>query len=181
MLFNKAFPTEKNVKLTIVPHSPFFSPDEEDAWNSLFTNNLGNRVRILPKLTKEALIDVMAQADCGIFPTRAEGWGMPILEMMAMGKNVIVNNYSGITEYCNTSNSILVDPIGMEPAIDNKWFNGFGSWSKIDENSFILAMRDCYEKWKKGQLKDNQEGIKTAQKFNWKNSAHKLLNSLAKG
>eukprot|EP01105_Mastigella_eilhardi_P022825 TRINITY_DN5681_c0_g1_i4.p2 TRINITY_DN5681_c0_g1~~TRINITY_DN5681_c0_g1_i4.p2 ORF type:complete len:136 (-),score=31.59 TRINITY_DN5681_c0_g1_i4:63-470(-) len=36
-------------------------------------------------------------ADAFVLPTRGEGWGLPIMEAMAMGLPVIATNYSGCT------------------------------------------------------------------------------------
>ena len=75
----------------------------------------------------------MSKADCGIFPSRAEGWNLDMLEMMALNKSIITTNYSAHTEFCNKDNSFLIDISETEPANDGKWFFGQGNWAKIGE------------------------------------------------
>ena len=60
----------------------------------------------------------MAGADCGVFLSRAEGWNLGLLEMMAMGKPVITTNYSGHTEFATPANALLVEVPEVEPAKD---------------------------------------------------------------
>ena len=68
----------------------------------------------------------MSQTDCGVFPARAEGWNLELLEMMSCGKNVIATNYSSHTEFCNSENCMLVETTELEDAHDGKWFRGQG-------------------------------------------------------
>ena len=75
----------------------------------------------------------MSQADCGVFPAKAEGWNLDLLEMMSCGKSTIATNYSGHTEFCNKENCYLVDLPEMETAEDGKWFRGQGEWGKIGD------------------------------------------------
>ena len=64
----------------------------------------------------------MAQTDCGIFPSRAEGWNLELLEMLACIKSVITTHYSAHTEFCDDVNSDLVEIKETELAYDGKWF-----------------------------------------------------------
>lgn len=43
----------------------------------------------------DTMADVYAQADCLVYPTRGEGWGMPPREAACMGIPVICTDYSG--------------------------------------------------------------------------------------
>ena len=57
-----------------------------------------------------------------------------------------------------------------EKAYDGKVFRGQGSWAKIGQNQIdqtIEHMRNLY----KNRINTNIEGVKTAQKLSWKNSA----------
>ena len=47
----------------------------------------------------ESLAPLYAVADCGIFPSRAEGWGLPIFECLASGVPVIAGSWTGQSEY----------------------------------------------------------------------------------
>ena len=73
-------------------------PISDDAYNQvwvdLFKKTPMARVEICERFAQTAS-QTMAGADCGIFLSRAEGWNLGLLEMMAMGKPVITTNYPG--------------------------------------------------------------------------------------
>lgn len=171
-LFKKAFPKETDVKLVTLGHNPFFSDKETEDFSRHYRNNRTQLVlNFIPSL--EGMCSVMNTADCGLFPSRAEGWGLPILEMMACGKPVITTNYSGMTEYCTKENAHLVYIDTTEKAYDGKWFTGQGDWAVIDydeEEQIIEYMRKCYR-----DRPSNQAGVETAKKFSWEHTVKKLL------
>jgi len=49
-----------------------------------------------------------------VLPSRGEGWGIPYMESMALGKPVIATNWSGNTEYMTKENSLLIDSEGLK-------------------------------------------------------------------
>ena len=55
-----------------------------------------------------------AGADVFVLPTRGEGWGLPIVEAMAMELPVIVTNHSGPTEYLTDANSFPLRIDGVD-------------------------------------------------------------------
>jgi glycosyltransferase involved in cell wall biosynthesis len=100
-IFNKAFVQTDDVELWMMAGNGFMQPGEEDEWKRQYIHTaLGGKVKFLPPVQNQnQAAYVMQQTDCGIFPTRAEGWGLPILEMMSCGKHVITTNYSGQTQF----------------------------------------------------------------------------------
>ena len=73
-------------------------------------SGLGNKIRMIPRQkTQNDVYNIMIQTDCGVFPARAEGWNLELLEMMACGKQVIATNYSAHTEFCNPDNCRLIN------------------------------------------------------------------------
>ena len=178
--FNQAFNEDDDVELWMMCDNPFYSEEDNFKWERLYrTSKLGEKVRIIPRQkTQQDVYNIMSQTDCGVFPSRAEGWNLELLEMMSCGKSVITTNYSAHTEFCNADNSMLVEVPEKEKAVDGKWFRGQGSWAKIEEKQIKeLAehMRTVHEKKKEDSLNINQAGVDTAKKFSWKNSAENLL------
>lgn len=47
-------------------------------------------------------------ADCGVFPFRGEGFGLPILECLACGRPVIVTHGGAPFDYCNERNALFI-------------------------------------------------------------------------
>ena len=113
----------------------------------------------------------MSQVDCGVFPSRGEGWNLELLEMMAVGRPTIATNYSAHTEFINDKNCFLLHPRGIEPAFDNKWFFGQGNWAEIWEQD-ITEVMNHYVETSRCPI---AEALDTAGKFSWENTANEIL------
>lgn len=178
-LFNNAFEKQDNVELWMMTHNPFLTEEESKEWEKLYkSSKLGDKIKILPRVqTHEEVYNIMCQSNCGIFPSRAEGWNLELLEMMSCGKEVIATNFSAHTEFCNHDNSHLVEIKETELAYDGKWFHGnVGSWAKISheqKDQFIEHMRNVHK-----NKQNNIAGVLTGKKFSWQNSAQRILQNV---
>ena len=171
--FKRVLEHGENAELWMMCSNPFNSPEENTKWHQLYNHP---QVKIIPRAeTQQEVYNIMAQVDCGVFPSRAEGWNLELLEMMAAGKHVVTTDYSAHTEFCTKENSGLVTIKDVEPAVDGKWFFGQGSWAKLGEHEmWDLSMKMMkFILDKKGSL--NQAGIETAKKFSWDNTARKII------
>lgn len=177
-VFMDTFSQTDPVELWMCPHNPFLTQRELDAWLGLYNSRPG-QIKILERLkTQRNVADVMNAADVGVFPARAEGWNLELLEMMSCGKPVIATEYSAHTEFCGSGNSYQLPITELEPANDGKWFHGEGRWAKLDDNvleQLSLDMKILYDKFHFGGLEVNEGGIETAKKFSWENTARRLL------
>jgi len=185
--FNKAFNDDDNVELWMLSYNPFLQPGmpyTNESWQNAYkTSKLGRKINIIPRQrSHEDVYNIMRQADCGVFPARAEGWNLELLEMMACGKHVIATNYSAHTEFCNHDNSLLID-CGSEnvPAVDNIWFKGQGGWADFNEDSMdqlIQYLRTIHVTKQDGTLSPNVGGVFTANKYSWKNTSQEIINAI---
>ena len=181
--FTSAFSHSDEVELWMMCDNPFIGQQNEE-WQKMYkTSELGYKVKIIPRqASHKDVYNIMAQSDCGVFPARAEGWNLELLEMMACGKNVIATNYSAHTEFCDENNSRLVSIDNMETAYDGVFFDGKkGMWAEIsnDQKEQIIShMRDIHSAKQEGVLPINQSGIDTANKFSWENSCQEVVNGL---
>jgi len=177
--FNNAFNESDNVQLWMMNHNPFLKPEKQKEWEDFYTQSrLGSKIHILPRVqTQEELAAIMRKANCGVFPARAEGWNLELLEMMSCGKQVIATDYSAHTEFCNADNCHLIPVTDLEDAYDGIWFNGQGQWAKFDDKTLdklSSLMLQCY---KKGDLV-NHTGIETAKEFSWDNTVKAIQKGL---
>ena len=175
--FNTAFSEKDNVELWMMNHNPFLNEEQEKEWHHLYLNSpLGKKVKILPRVeTHSEVANIMRNADVGVFPSRAEGWNLEALEMMALGKEVILTNYSAHTEFANGYNSRLINIEETEDAYDGIWFHGQGEWGSIGDkqiNELVTHMRECHEI--KSSV-NNKEGVYTAEEFGWNNCSRKIM------
>jgi glycosyltransferase involved in cell wall biosynthesis len=182
--FSAAFEPNDNVRLWMMNDNPFLSPEQTEDWHKLYaTSKMGHKIAFLPRVrTQAVLANVMADADCGVFPSRAEGWNLELLEMMAMGKHVIATNYSGHTEYVTRDNCQLIDITQLEKANDGIWFHGDGNWCEFGQfqmDQLVEHMRKIHRLIQNTNHRlVNTHGIETARRFTWENSAKTLMSHL---
>ena len=181
--FNRAFEPEDNVQLNMMNHNPFLNAEQEREWVSLYKNSkLGSKINIIPRVqTHEEVAQVMKRMDCGVFPSRGEGWNLEAIEMMSCGKKIIITDYSAHTEFCNSENSLLIDIENKEDAYDGIWFHGRGRWAEISEkqiDQIAEHMRDVHkEKTETGKI-SNSSGVSTADTFSWGDTAQKIIQQI---
>jgi glycosyltransferase involved in cell wall biosynthesis len=179
-IFNDTFDANDNVELWLLSDNPFLSEEETQAWHrSYYSSKLGSKIKIIKRVnTQEEVYNIMSKCDCGIFPSRAEGWNLELLELMSCGKPVIATEYSAHTEFCNMKNSSLVPINKVEPAYDGKWFFKQGNWAKLETeqlDQFSKYMKQVHQNKLQNTLPENIAGIDTAKKFSWDNTAEKIL------
>ena len=177
--FNKVAEEYDNVELWMMCSNPFNSQEENNRWHQLYNHP---KVKLIPRAeTQREVYNIMSQVDCGVFPSRGEGWNLELLEMMATGKHVIATNYSAHTEFCNKDNAGLIPIEDVEPAFDGKWFFGQGNWAKITEkeiDNLVNKMSTFHERRPARSDYLNENGIKTARKFSWQNTAREIIKCL---
>lgn len=180
-VFNDIFTHDDDVELWIMADNPFIGK-LNDKWAELYKNSpLGNKIRVIPRQkTHKDVYHIMRLADCGVFPSKAEGWNLEVLEMMAIGKHVITTNYSAHTQFCTKNNSMLIDIDNLETAFDGIFFKGdVGFWAEMADNQIEQLkthMLKVHNKKQNGELGINYRGIETGKKFSWENATKELIN-----
>lgn len=184
--FCKAFSTNDNVLLVTNCFNPFLSQSDNLAWENWFTqSSMGANIICLKERqqTQREVVALMSLADCGVFPARAEGWNLELLEMMSMGKAVIATNYSAHQQFCTKLNSLLVEIDDMESAYDGTpFFDGFGQWAKIGDaqlDQIVTHMREVHKHKQNGLLYPNAAVMETAKAFSWENTVTHIMEKLS--
>jgi glycosyltransferase involved in cell wall biosynthesis len=96
-------------------------------------------------LTDQEMKSLVHCCDAFVSLHRSEGFGRGPAEAMVLGKPVIVTGYSGNMDYCNETNSFLVDNrlIQVKPA---EYPYGVGQiWADADTDHAAVCMREAYE------------------------------------
>ena len=178
-IFNKAFTPSDNVELWMMCENPFVQGEEKMKWIDKYKSTpMGDKIRILDRVETQAEVyNIMSTVDCGVFPSRAEGWNLEALEMMSCGKPVIITDFSAHTEFCTKENSFLIPINSTEEAVDGKWFHGQGNWANFGEDQ-IEATIEHMRYVHKNKVRTNQEGVATAKKFSWRNTAESIMKAL---
>ena len=93
-------------------------------------------------------------ADVGVFPYRAEGFAMPILEAMACALPCVVPHFGACLDFCSPENSFFVEPRRIRlPVRRELAFNAFEFREQIEAVDFAeipvanlaTALRAAYE------------------------------------
>jgi len=124
--FELAFRPDDKVYLLLNCHNPFIGNGNLKWQNHYKSGKLGDKVFMFEKRldTQEKVAEFINSCDFGVFPARAEGWNLSLLESLACGKYCIATNNTGHTEYLNANNSLLIETPNMEKAYDGVFFNG---------------------------------------------------------
>ena len=84
-----------------------------------------------------------AEADCLVYPTRSEGFGLPVAEAMALEIPVIATGYSGLADFCSDETAFLV---GYKLVASGSHFEVSGAqWAEPDLKELQQRMRFVYE------------------------------------
>lgn len=181
----RAFKPGDNVLLVLNCHNPFLGKEGNKEWSDLYQNSpMGRHVLVVPERLRrqQEVAGLMALADCGVFPARAEGWNLEALECLAMGKEVIATNYAGHTEFLTDDNARLIDVPDREEAFDGHFFpGGRGRWAAFGElqiEQLAAHMHRVHQQKQGGGLEVNEDGLRTAGRFSWDNTVSEIVSSL---
>lgn len=178
--FNYAFSGKDNVEFWLSCHN-MFMPDSDyqaaikrEILNPT-VNKLWYKTKVLPRVqTQRDLAEIMSQTNCGLFCSRAEGWGLESAEMISMNKPCIMTNYSAHTEYNDYFYRIPVK--FTEPANDGVWFHGHGNWATLDEQVCLdaaTALKNLYL-----GTKLDIDYSRFTEQYTWYNTCQHILKAL---
>lgn len=88
-----------------------------------------------------SMTDVFTQADCFVFPSRGEGWGLPPREAVACGVPTIAPRHTGLEVGIDQWATIILEKLTLSPS---DMGNG-GDWYDCDYEEVAQAMTWCYE------------------------------------
>lgn len=98
-------------------------------------------------LNKTDMWRIHATGDCFVSTHRGEGWGLPQVEAMLMGKPIISTNRGGVHNYLPDVLAYLISY--KEVLIDkvyDKYYAPPQTWAEIDRKELAEAMRHAYTK-----------------------------------
>jgi len=111
-------------------------------------------IRHIGYVDAEDKLTLMANSLAFVFPTRYEGFGLPVLEAMSLGVPVIATETSSIPEITGRDGAMLVSP--------------------SDPSELVLAMKHLLEDPDKRALL-GQRGLERSMEFSWDRAAGETL------
>jgi glycosyltransferase involved in cell wall biosynthesis len=134
--------------LTIVGDGP--EPYAAEVRARIAESRYGKRIRFLSGADRETTLRLVSRAGALVFPTLAEGFGLPILEALALGTPVVASDLTEIRAWAG--GAILYAP----PAQPMQWAQPVAAALGTD------AVR-------------RREGQKLAASFRWRNAAETVV------
>jgi glycosyltransferase involved in cell wall biosynthesis len=151
----EAFAQVPDGVLVMPGYSTGYEQELEDRIEKL---GLGERVRLLGWVDDATLDGLYRAADCFVFPSLAEGFGLPVLEAMLRGAPVTCSNATSLPEVAGDA-ALLFDP--------------------LDVDAIAVSVRRILED---DELADRlrSAGSERARRFSWEETARQTLASYAK-
>ena len=144
---------------------------------------LNNVTLLWGEMTEAQLADLYRACDVFVLPTRAEGWGLPLIEAVAAGLPIITTMYSGHTEFLqHVYDSVLpvahvmaridcAEYRSYYPAPDNDW----GVWAEPDLNSLVACMQQALQQEQELYDRAQRNSKIIRERFSWSQSAEQAL------
>jgi glycosyltransferase involved in cell wall biosynthesis len=174
--FAKAFTPTDDVELWLMSSNQLRQGRDRMWEDEVAANPMASRIKVLPREpTRAGVAKLMAQAHCGVFPARSEGWNLGLVEMLSVGRPVIATDFSAHTQYLTPENARLIEIDELEDATDPRWapvysLRGRGQWARLGPrqvDQLADHLRAVHAERLDGRLRRNEAGIATAQRLSW--------------
>ena len=145
--------------------------------------NLTNVSLLWGEMPRNELAELYRSCDAFVLPSRAEGWGLPLIEAAASGLPIITTLYSGHTEFLqHIPSSVLpvtytVDPVSCPeyqsyyPDNQGNW----GSWARPDVVSIASAMQTVCREYDNLFEAACANSLTIRRTFTWQNSVDQAM------
>lgn len=136
-------------------------PDEDKLKQRVKGAGLEKQIHFEGYKQKEEVIHYLIGADCLIFPSLLEVWGLVVNEALATNTFVLASKYAGATKdiIIDKQNGLIIDPLDQDDLLqafqwvmDNQeyvkseWKLGLGLWRKLHPYSYAKAVSAAIKK-----------------------------------
>ena len=146
--FDEEFKDDEDAVLILACFNPFVEGfDIRQIVNNMGLSRPDKIYYFAPTERHEDIARLYVSCDAFVFPTRAEGWGLPIIEAMACGLPTIVTDHSGQSEFVNENNAYLLK-YSLEPITEPFFLSAsgdYGLWARPDIEHLKSLMRKIFE------------------------------------
>ena len=119
-------------------------------------SSIRDKIIFTGQVSDEELAGLYRNCTVFVYPSLYEGFGLPVLEAMAMGVPVVASKISSLPEVAGDA-AVLIDPYD-----DNEIFDAI--WKILDDQELAAEMR--------------QRALKRAGMFSWKHTAQEVFDVL---
>jgi glycosyltransferase involved in cell wall biosynthesis len=190
--YAEAFSSSDDVMLVVKDHSADLFYRDDTIRQSLLDlmNDPGvpRIVHIDRFLPEDELASLYRACDVAVFPYRAEGFCLPILECMAAGTPAIVPNFGACLDFCSEETSYPVPVQRIQIAVHGRFKVAMGFADDVEAVDFCevrvstLAehLRRAYEESATSRARKAAAGVAVAHgRFTWRDSLATVRRCLA--
>ena len=159
-----------------------FEAKKDELYGQIDGLGLTNVVPISGELSRQDMALLYNNFDAMIFPSRAEGWGLPLIEAIACGLPVITTDYSGHAEYLAAIDGKFlrldhqIQPISC-PEFLQHWRAG-GHWAFVSPEEIatkLVFLKEHYCSFQQSAMSASQT---IRDHFSWRCAAEQAIGSL---
>lgn len=184
----KEFGNSRSHLLQLALTNPFIHPNEPQP-EQIILNSLGLDRRpfylnFIPFTPRNAEFNkVLNSSDIVIDMSRGESFSLPSFQAVAIGKHAIVHNNTGIKQWANDKNAVLVPSAEKMDPWDGKFFgpgNLFnqGKYFNWNMEDYTKKLKDVHNRSMANRL--NAEGLKLAETHTWEKTVDIILDKMGK-
>jgi tetratricopeptide (TPR) repeat protein len=181
--FDYAFKDNPDVRLIVAGQTNTKALDFNKCIQDLGLRHPEKIIRVGPFARSSELAALYRSCDAFVMPTRAEGWGLPIIEAMACGLPVIVTGYSGLTEFATNENAYLIDftmtdilkPFGWQVYCKS---SDYGQWAEPDFFHLSDMMQYVWKHQEEAKERGQKASYDIHSQWTWDHAAKKAIKAL---
>ena len=150
-VLSKIVNENRKIELTLIAGDAWLDRKIQEKIDQARSINL--QIRVLQKISENELIQEYNNCDFTCYLSLEEGFGLPVLESLSMGKVVVTSNVSSMNEFANLPGVIAINPED-ESQIQNTFINLIDNetylkkvTSNVDRNSIRSISQFNQELW----------------------------------
>lgn len=148
-------------------------------WTELCYRGAGKVRLYADEYTDAEMEQLLNEANCFVYPSHGEGFGLMPLEAMARGIPVIATAWSGMVEFVNEGTAWPVQPDGVERAtLYERIYGGEMYWAKVNAAKVAERMMEVATNYDEALKKAARAGAWARETFTWDKSAQVLMDIL---
>ena len=131
-------------------------------------------IRISAPRARAEMVNLYSQANAFVLPSRAEGWGLPLMEAMSCALPVIATDYSAPTDFLHEGNAYLIRVERMVDVFDPYFFpdsRELGEWAQPDTAHLRELMRHVVTHRGEAEEKGRRARREVCERWTWRHGA----------
>jgi len=167
----------------IIKSNYFVNHDQKLQQLKTKIKNLNNVSLLWGEMPVNELAELYRSCDAFVLPSKAEGWGLPLIEAAASGLPIITTMYSGHTEFLqHIRDSVLPVTHTMGPVACTEYqsyypdsSNNWGTWARPDVVSIASAMQTVCREYDDFFESACANSFTIRRTFTWQNSVDQAI------